>query len=255
MLSGVINLYEHQSTINPNMPVRMLIYLGQEYQKLISSTGNDIYGSKLVPLPAPKCVVFYNGDELMPEEKIYNLSDAYENKDIEPDADLRVRVININQGFNQDLVDKCETLSGYITIIQKVNEYKQDHDLEEAINMALEFCLKNNILTGFIRRNRAEVFGSLLTDFDWKKHERSRQEELMEAREESRQEGIQEGIQEGEIKAKHQNIIELLEEYGPVPTAIADKIKLVDNSTELSRLLKLAAKVSSIEEFARRIQC
>ncbi len=69
LLDGVINLYEHQSTYNPNMPVRFLVYLGQEYQKYLSKAEDDIYGKKLLTLPTPKCVVFYNGSKEMPENQ------------------------------------------------------------------------------------------------------------------------------------------------------------------------------------------
>ena len=63
ILAGVLNLYEHQSTVNPNLPVRFLIYLAQEYQGIIEKAKESLYGSKQITLPTPHCVVFYNGDQ------------------------------------------------------------------------------------------------------------------------------------------------------------------------------------------------
>lgn len=80
VVSGTINLYEHQSTYNPNMPVRFLIYLAEEYQKLIEQAEASLYGTKRILLPAPQCIVFYNGEKDMPEEQILKLSDAFENR-------------------------------------------------------------------------------------------------------------------------------------------------------------------------------
>lgn len=242
MVAGIINMYEHQSTINPNLPIRMLIYLGQEYQRLINGDYKDIYGKTLIHIPTPKCVVLYNGEDNMPAETILNLSDAYENKNIEPDADLRVRVININPGFNSELVEKCKTLSGYITIVQKIRELKQQYEIEKAINMALDFCIENNILAEFIRKRRAEVFGSLLTDFDKEKYERNRYEE-----------GFEDGKETGRIFEKQKSIFDLLEDYGPIPEEISLKIQSITDTEELSRLHKLSAKVNSIEEFLEKI--
>lgn len=71
IIAGVLNLYEHQSTFNPNMPVRFLIYLAKEYQIIIEKAESSFYGTKQILLPAPRCVVFYNGDREMPEEQLF----------------------------------------------------------------------------------------------------------------------------------------------------------------------------------------
>ena len=86
LLVGTINMYEHQSTVNPNMPVRFMIYLAQEYQMLVESASSSLYGNKLIPLPTPQCVVFYNGTEETPDEYELRLSSAFCNQDVEPAA-------------------------------------------------------------------------------------------------------------------------------------------------------------------------
>ena len=63
-----VNLYEHQSTVNPNMPLRDLIYVSKLLQKMVRDC--DLYGSSLVKIPAPRFVVFYNGTEKQPERRV-----------------------------------------------------------------------------------------------------------------------------------------------------------------------------------------
>ncbi|MBO5209442.1 MAG: hypothetical protein J6B68_08870, partial [Lachnospiraceae bacterium] len=101
VLAGTMNLYEHQSTYNPNMPVRFLIYLASEYQKVVQEAEESLYGGRQIMLPTPQCVVFYNGEKDMPEEQILRLSDAFENKKQEADVEVKVRMLNINYGHNK----------------------------------------------------------------------------------------------------------------------------------------------------------
>lgn len=54
-------LYEHQSTVNPNVPLRDLIYVTKVLQGRIKD--ESLYGKTLVRLPTPRFVVFYNGTE------------------------------------------------------------------------------------------------------------------------------------------------------------------------------------------------
>ena len=104
VVTGVLNMYEHQSTYNPNMPVRFLMYLAQEYHKVVEQAEESLYSSRLIALPTPQCIVFYNGTENVPEEKILRLSDAFENKKIKPGVELEVRMLNINYGHNTELM-------------------------------------------------------------------------------------------------------------------------------------------------------
>ncbi|MCR4754833.1 MAG: Rpn family recombination-promoting nuclease/putative transposase [Lachnospiraceae bacterium] len=173
LLNGTINLYEHQSSHNPNMPVRFLIYLAQEYQKYISNVPKSEYGTRTISLPTPKCVVFYNGEEEEPEQYDLQLSDAFANKDVTADAELVAHVYNINSGHNAELMSKCKTLYGYSILIDKITRYKKSMRLKPAIERAIEECIKEDILKNFLKSHRGEVLGSLLTDFDRKKYERT----------------------------------------------------------------------------------
>ncbi len=113
LLIGTLNLYEHQSTICPNLPLRFLLYIAAEYEGLTARMGANIYSRTLVPLPAPQCVVFYNGDEKTEDEQYLRLTDAFvgrEGKKSVSCLELTVRVLNINYGHNRQLMSGCGAL-------------------------------------------------------------------------------------------------------------------------------------------------
>ena len=195
LLAGSINMYEHQSTLNPNMPVRFLIYLAQEYQLLVESTDKSLYGSELIPLPTPQCIVFYNGTTDAPDEYELRLSSAFSNQDVEPAAEVVVRGININYGHNEHLMQGCEMLSQYAQFVAVTREYANRYNnREEAMNAAIEYCIVHGILEDILRKHRSQVLGSLLEEFDEKKYARTLREEGYEA---GREAGYASGKEEG----------------------------------------------------------
>ena len=182
VMAGVLNLYEHQSTCNPNMPVRFLIYLAQEYQKVIEEARESLYGEKQIALPAPQCVVFYNGEKEMPEEETVRLSEAFEDRDCEASVELKVRVLNINHGHNAELMKKCRVLEEYASFVQISRGFAAGgSDMRLALSQAVDYCVEHGILAEFLRKYRAEVLGMLLEEFDVKKYERSMREAGREA--------------------------------------------------------------------------
>ena len=187
VLMGTLNMYEHQSTYSSNMPVRFLIYLAEEYQNIVEKAESSLYGTKLITLPTPQCVVFYNGEKEMPEEKVLRLSDAFENREKEADVELKVRMLNINRGHNETLMKNCKTLKEYAAFVDISRQYiSEREDRNEALNMAVDHCIEEGILSSFLRKNRAEVLGMLLEEFDAEKYERTLREE---GREEGREIG------------------------------------------------------------------
>ena len=200
LLAGSINMYEHQSTLNPNMPVRFLIYLAQEYQLLVESTDKSLYGSELIPLPTPQCVVFYNGTADTPDEYELRLSSAFSNQDVEPAVEVVVNVININYGHNEHLMQGCGLLSQYAQFVAATREYANKYDnREEAMNAAIEYCIEHGILEDILRKHRSQVLGSLLEEFDEKKYARTLRAEGYESgREEGYEAGRTDGFTEGE---------------------------------------------------------
>lgn len=201
LLVGTINMYEHQSTVNPNMPVRFMIYLAQEYQMLVESASSSLYGNKLIPLPTPQCVVFYNGTEETPDEYELRLSSAFCNQDVEPAAEVIVRVVNINYGHNEYLMQGCELMSQYAEFVEITRKYALLYDdREEAMNAAIDYCIAHGILEDILRKHRSQILGSLLEDFDEKKYARTLREEGWEA-------GLQAGRKEmAEAIARQLNI-------------------------------------------------
>ena len=175
-------LYEHQSTKNPNIPLRNLFYVSDVYSAL---TREDfLYGGIPVKIPEPKFVVFYNGTDKMPEQSVLCLSDAYESKSEELDLELRIRFININPGYNEEMVEKSPTLYQYVKFVDIVRKYQKEMPFPEAVEKAIDECIKKGILAEFLRKNRAEVLRVSIFEYDEEEH-------MRQEREESRQEGIE----------------------------------------------------------------
>ena len=214
LLAGSINMYEHQSTLNPNMPVRFLIYLAQEYQLLVESTDRSLYGSELIPLPTPQCVVFYNGTADTPDEYELRLSSAFSNQDVEPAVEVVVNVININYGHNEHLMQGCGLLSQYAQFVAVTREYANNYDnREEAMNAAIEYCIGHGILEDILRKHRSQVLGSLLEEFDEKKYARTLREEGYEVgRTDGFTEGEQRGLERGIEQEKFRLLVKLVKD-------------------------------------------
>lgn len=196
IVTGVLNLYEHQSTVNPNMPLRCFLYLGQEYQKIVTKGHNNIYGTRLIKLPTPQCVVFYNGDRAKPDEEILLLSDAFQNIEMKPDVELKVRVFNINYGHNEKIMGKCRRLWEYSYFVHQINcSLEIGNPLRDAVDQAVVHCIENDIMADILEQHRMEVFGMLLTEYNEKKTMRYlRKEAKEEAWEEAWDQGIKTAI-------------------------------------------------------------
>ena len=190
-----INLYEHQSTYCPNMPIRGMLYLADAYRSIIESDNLNLYGSSLIKLPTPKYVVFYNGESNRAEREELRISDAFETKD--GCLEFTATMININKGHNQELMEKCRMLKDYSLFIDKVREYeKTKKSLKEAIDEASVYCIKHDIMKEYLIKHRNEVRDVLLTEFDAKKQ---REMDRRDAREEGRIEGNAQGREAEQI--------------------------------------------------------
>ena len=121
------------------------------------------------------------------------LSDAFETKNGEPELELKVQVYNINRGRNEDLKEKCPILKEYMIYVEKVREYVKLMPLEEAVERAIEDCIRNNVLKDFLLKQRAEVFKMSIYEYDKERDFKLlREEERKYAREEVRDEVIKE---------------------------------------------------------------
>ena len=157
-------LYEHQSTYNPNIPLRDLFYISAEYQKLVNS--KSLYSSSLQKIPAPYFIVFYNGTEREEEYWENSLSEAYENLSGEPRLELKVITLNINDGHNKELMEQCQILREYAQYVTKVRKYTKEMELNAAVERAVDECIREGILEEFLRDNRAEVMAMSIFEYN-----------------------------------------------------------------------------------------
>ena len=178
ILLPVMSFWEHQSSFNPNLPVRFLIYAGGAYDGYL--TDNDLYryGKVLHRLPKPKCVCFYNGTQDQPDKQILKLSDAFENDGIEPDIEVKVLMLNINYGRNKVLMELCRPLMEYAWFIDAIRRNQRTmRNLEAAVDAALDEMPDDFLLKRFLRTHKAEVKGMYLTEYNEEKERRLEREE------------------------------------------------------------------------------
>ncbi|MBO5425666.1 MAG: hypothetical protein J6A25_09145 [Lachnospiraceae bacterium] len=191
-----LNLYEHQSSVNPNIPLRDLHYVSDTFLQF--HTDKDIYSSHRIPLPNPKFIVFYNGRDKQPARLDMRLSDSYVHKDDEPQLELIVTQININPGYNDKFLQACPILGEYSIYVDRVRRYQKEMPLADAVNKAVDECIDEGILADFLKKNKAVVKNMSIYEYDEELHIKT----MMDiGREEGRQEGRQEGRREGEIIA------------------------------------------------------
>jgi len=160
----LVVLMEHQSSLNNNMPLRMFIYMGREYEMMTG--GKDLYKEKLIEIPTPEFIVLYNGKEEFPDFKEFRLSDAYKIKDGNPNLELIAKVYNINKGRNADIIDKSPVLKGYSELVAEVNKNRETMGLADAIVAAVKSCMERGILVYFLKRHASEVLNMLFTEWN-----------------------------------------------------------------------------------------
>ncbi|RGX89121.1 hypothetical protein DXA60_18235 [Roseburia sp. OF03-24] len=205
MLETNIYLYEHQSTINPNIPLRDLIYIGIEYQQFVND--KSLYSSKLQKIPAPKFMVFYNGTDDVEDRMELKLSSAYEHLAGEPDLELKVLMLNVNEGHNKELMEQCQTLKEYAIYVARVRKYASELNLNDAVERAITECIKEGILVEFLRKNRSEVKMVSILEYDKEWEEKKlRKAEYEAGKEDGRNEGIEIGKNEGIEIGKNEGI-------------------------------------------------
>lgn len=191
ILSNRMSVYEHQSSYNPNMPVRMLEYVGKLYSGYIAKNKVNKYGSKQIMLPVPKLVVFYNGTTNKDDEVILELSDAFsEDHRNESDIEVRVRMLNVNYGHNARLMEGCRPLMEYSWFVDRIREYRKENSLEEALKKTIEDTPGDFKIKDFLVYHMEEIKGMLDTEYN--------EAEVNEAfKAEGRAEGLAEGREEG----------------------------------------------------------
>ena len=211
-------LYEHQSTYNPNMPLRDLFYISSEYQKLVDH--KSLYSSCLLKVPAPQFIVFYNGTEKEKDSWVNHLSEAFQNLSGNPKLELEVLTININEGHNPELMEQCQTLKEYAQYVNCVRRYAKKFELADAVEQAVDECIHKNILSEFLRKNKAEVIAMSIFEYDEKAVRQVYYEDGLQA---GRKDGIKTGIL-NMLRAKKYSLEEISEVF-QVPVEEIEQIK------------------------------
>ena len=212
LIDSQLNLYEQQSSYNPNMPLRGLMYFAELYQKHLTRQDRDLFTTALVKIPTPNFVVFYNGSRNMPDVTKLYLSDAFEIPAESGDFEWTATMLNINAGRNKTLLQKCKPLYHYSCYVDRVkSNVRSGMTKENAVSEAVNFAIQNDFLDGYFKIQKAEVLNMSLTEFDQEAYDRHRFNEGKEAGiAEGKEVGIAIGIAEGKRDTALQNARNLL---------------------------------------------
>ena len=231
-----LSLYEHQSTYSPNLPLRDLFYISDLYSGMVKD--ENLYGIKLVQIPAPQFVIFYNGMKEMPDRTVLRLSDAYSVKEENPALELTAVMLNINRGHNEKLKGLCKSLKDYSEYTARVREYADTMPISEAVEQAICECIQEGILAEFLKQNRAEAKQVSIYEYDEEKHMRQERETFWEdgwaaGREEGIREGEERGREFGRKEGRQEGKLDLLKDLiqkklskGKSTGAIAEELEI-----------------------------
>lgn len=232
LVDSQMTLIEHQSSYNPNMPLRGLMYFSKLYQLYVSNKDEDLYGKTLIKIPAPKYVVFYNGDKQLEETSYLKISDAFTNFDEQGLFEWTATVKNINADYNRSLQNHCKALNDYVKYVDRIKTNLKSHlSTNESVNEALDWAIGENLLEGFFKEQRAEVMAVSITEFDKELYDRCR-----------RREGFTEGLEEG----AHQKALENARNFLRMKLGTLEQIAH-GTGLSLEEVQNLAAEVSAEE--------
>ena len=185
LIDGRLSLYEHQSTKNPNLPLRFLLYISHLYSRLTVKA--NLYGERIVRIPAPEFIIFYNGKDEMPERQQLKLSDMYSVKEEKPKLELEATLLNISGTNNRKLKDACRTLRDYAVYTDKIRMYTETMELPEAVHRAINECIEEDVLRDFLMEHKAEARAMSIFEYDQERH-----------MQQEREAGIEKGRRQGE---------------------------------------------------------
>ena len=227
IISDIMSVYEHQSTYNPNMPLRLLQYVGDLYAGYIAKHKLNKFGKKLITLPVPKLVVFYNGEKDTADESILKLSDSFpKGSRDKSDIEVSVRMVNINYGRNKGLMNYCKPLEEYSWFVEKVRSNQKNHDLTTSVKLALDSMPKDYMIREFLVTNRQEVEGMLDTEYN--------EAEVMEL---FKEEGREEGLEEGSLRTLIRLVTRKMKKEKTIEEIVED---LEEDREDIERIYKTA---------------
>ena len=193
----IVVLIEHQSTINENMPFRILEYIARIYEKVVKTKNK--FGKKLVKIPLPEFYVFYNGKEDFPLEKTLKLSDAFMLPEQKYSADfanfpleITVKVVNINIDKGNPILKRCKVLDQYSEFIELVRK-SIDSGTDDPFTTAISQAIKEGFLSDYLARKSTEVENMLMTEYDY-------DTDIAVQREEAYEDGLSKGAYQEKLK-------------------------------------------------------
>ena len=199
-----INFYEHQSTYNPNMPLRSMIYMVNTLEDWLKQNERDLFSRKLIRIPTPHFVTFYNGIETRPEYEEMRLSGAFCRSTDRPELEVICKVYNINPPYNEELRKRSEVLWGYTGFVEKVRAYqRQGLGVQEAVEIAINECIEEDILRDFFLARKDEVLKMTHLDYTWEKREKM-------IRKEEYEDGEARGYERGSEDSRYETIQTML---------------------------------------------
>ena len=201
IIGDEMNLYEHQSSVCPNLPLRGLFYFSSVYKSYIEPVKRRLYSTLELEIPFPQYIVFYNGTEERPEREELKLSNLFigNGKGKKPSLECTALMLNVNYGHNKELMERCKTLKQYAQFIAEIRRnLAYGMKAQEAVEEVVDECIRNDILADILRKNRGEIVDSILTEWD---------------EDEYRDYLKEEGIKIGEERGKIETTIEMCQEF------------------------------------------
>ena len=236
VINNQINVYEHQSSFNPNMPLRMLLYISDLYSKELISEYNSLYSSVQLKIKEPNFIVFYNGSERKEEKIIMKLSDMYEDRKNEAKLELKVTMLNINYGKNQDILSKCKPLEEYSYFVDEIRKaHGTGANMAEAVEGAIMKLPEDSIIQPLLWANRAEVIDMILEEYNEEWEEKARQKKFNELQQEIvslKSENEKQRSERDKERSESQNKINVLNEI------IAKRDNEINKLNEIIKNLK-----------------
>ena len=240
IIDGNICLYEHQSSLYPNMPLRGLFYLSDLYKTILDDI--ELSSSRKVKIPTPHYIVFYNGEKDVEDLVIQKLSDSFENDNGNGCIEIMVKMLNINFGHNKKLLEGCKSLYGYSYFVSKIRQYKKHMPAEKAALTAIDECIRDGVLADFLKAQKSEVVAMSIYEYDEEKAKKVYYED-----------GLEDGIAQGIQKGLADSIINTLNELGTVSEDLKETIYTENDTDVLRKWFKLSVTSENIEEFIKAV--
>lgn len=191
----LVMLVEAQSAWNPNMTLRMLLYLAETYRRYVKDSQQSEHSNSRVKLPKPELYVVYSGNRNVPDEISFK-DDFF---DGDSPVDLRIKILSRTD----------ETIYGqYIGFCKVYDEQRKQYDNSmRCIEETIRICLEKGYLMAFLSLYKREVVTMMSELFD----EQVQREQYDAAikktyKDEGIAEGMEKGIAEGMEKGMEKGI-------------------------------------------------